>query len=408
LLTVRSTLPLPPRYENPRLLGEGSFARVYAADDSVLGRVVAVKVLRDELRHEPATVRRFAREVRIAALLDGHPNIVTVHDAGVSAGLPWLVLELLTGSVAERLRERVPEPLALRWVAQTAAALDFAHSRGIVHRDVKPSNLLLDARGDVRLADFGVAFARAVDETFTMPGAVVGSPGYLAPEVAAGGRATAAADVYSLAVVARELLGHRAALERALATRPEDRPAAGELAAALGGGDAPTDVQPRTRRMIARIPRTAIPRPAVAPRRHRAVRTGVVAIVLAAVAAGSAAGGALVARRATASPHAVAHAIQPPQTCTLSPFDHDANIVVRGVTASAFCRAQSHALRLDGYHWTYRAGHELIAPDHGGNSLVVVCRLRRNRMAATVYDSGTRAIGTKLCGWYASAEWHRA
>src|SRR5262245_12932875 len=196
---------LPSRYGNVRLLGEGSFARVYAADDLVLGCAVAVKVLREDLGGSETAQRRFAREVRTAALLGGHPHVVTVHDAGQWRGLPYLVMELLEGSVADRLHDDVPRPLALRWLREAASALDHAHAHGIVHRDVKPANLLLDERGDIRLADFGVARGDTVGLTFT--GAVVGSPGYLAPEVVAGQPATPASDIYGLAVVARELLG---------------------------------------------------------------------------------------------------------------------------------------------------------------------------------------------------------
>jgi hypothetical protein len=135
------------------------------------------------------------------------------------------------------------------------------------------------------------------------------------------------------------------------------------------------------------------------------VRTGVAALVLGAVAAASAAGGALLAGRATASPVHRAAEVQHRQTCTLSPFDHDANVVVRGVAALGACRRQSHALRLDGYRWTYRSGGELIAPDHGNAALAVVCKLRHDSLIATVYDSGSRMIGTKVCGWYESGAW---
>src|SRR3954470_481448 len=145
----------PPRYGNIRPAGTGSFASVYAAYDSLLRRPVAIKVLLDEHVGEPNAHARFAREAHVGALLGSHPFVVTLHDAGEWAGRPYIVMELLEGSVAER--RDVPAALALRWLSQAAEALEFAHGNGIVHRDVKPANLLLDARADVRLADFGVA-----------------------------------------------------------------------------------------------------------------------------------------------------------------------------------------------------------------------------------------------------------
>jgi Protein kinase domain len=397
---------LPPRYANLRPLATGSFASVYAAEDTHLGRPVALKVLRDEHLADGGARTRFAREIRVGALLGGHPFVVTLHDAGEWRGRPFLVLELLAGSVAER---RDPPPaLALRWLTQAAEALDFAHVHGIVHRDVKPSNLLLDANGDVRLADFGVARDPDASE-LTLAGYVVGTPGYLAPEVAGGEPATPAADVYSLAVVARQLLGERRELEIGLARDPRARPRSGrDLVRALSGAE------PRTRVLQAparRLPPIPITQPAPLARRpvrrHRSMRVGIVAATIAAVAAGSAAGAALVVDRLAAKPAAVAAARQTatPQTCALSSFQHDANVVVRGVRAAVFCRSQAHVLRLEGDRWTYRAGGELIAPDRGVDSLAVVCRLRRGRLAATVYDSGAQRIGGDVCSWYASGGW---
>ena len=250
-------MPLPPRYTDARLLGEGSFATVYAAADSLLGRDVAVKVLREELARDGASRYRFALEVKTAALLGAHPHVVTVHDAGEWLGRPYLVMELLAGSIGERLRTPVSERVALRWLAQAAAALDFAHASGVVHRDVKPSNLLLDRTGDVRLADFGVVRTAGADAAVTEVGAVVGTPGYLAPEVAGGAVATPASDRYSLAVVARELLGDRPELVRGLAREPDDRyPSAGALVAALGGGEERTVVAAPTSARVEPIPLT--------------------------------------------------------------------------------------------------------------------------------------------------------
>jgi len=392
----------PPRYRNLRPVGTGSFASVYAADDTLLARPVAIKVLLDEHVGDPSAHARFVREARAGALLGTHPFVVTLHDAGEWNGKPYLVMELLEGSVAER--RGVSETVALRWLAQTAEALDFAHANGIVHRDVKPANLLLDMRGDVRLADFGVARDPLATQ-LTLPGHVVGTPGYLAPEVASGEPATPAADVYSLGVVARELLGDRPQLARALSRDPEERPSATALVAGLGGVEPRTRVRGARRTRIAPIPVTRVAPAARPVRRHRSVRVGLVAAALAALLGASAATAAFMTGRLSLHPATHRVVATPVQTCAVSPFQHDANLVVRGTGAVAFCRSQAHVLRLQGDHWTYRAGGELFAPDHGASALAVVCRLRRAGLRAVVYDSGAQAIGAEVCSWYASGGW---
>src|SRR3954453_113770 len=306
----------PPRYANIRPAGTGSFASAYAAHDSLLGRPVAIKVLLDEHIGDTSAHEGFAREARVGALLGSHPFVVTLHDAGEWAGRPYIVMELLEGSVAER--RDVPLTLALRWLAQAADALEFAHANGIVHRDVKPANLLLDARSDVRLADFGVARDPLATQ-LTLPGHVVGTPGYLAPEVAAGHGATAAADVYSLAVVARELLGDRPALAPALSRDPVARPSPTALVAALGGAEAPTRVATVPFTRIAPLPVTRAAPAARPVRRHRSVRVGVAVAVAALVAAVSTAAAAFMTGRL--SPRHLPRATSPSalQTCVVSP-----------------------------------------------------------------------------------------
>jgi serine/threonine protein kinase len=200
----------PERFRDPRLLARGGMGEVYVAEDSELARQVAVKVLDERLSADPAARQRFLREARAAAGLSGHPNVVTIFDVGESGDRPFIVMELLAGgTLAEYAREhRIPPEQATGWLHQIAAALDAAHAGGIVHRDVKPSNLLLDGRGEVNVADFGIA--RVVDQTttggLTEPGQVLGTAGYLSPEQALGREATAASDRYALAVVAYELL----------------------------------------------------------------------------------------------------------------------------------------------------------------------------------------------------------
>jgi eukaryotic-like serine/threonine-protein kinase len=199
---------LPPRYHGPRRLAGGGMGEVYVAEDEVLGRTVAVKVLSERLLLDGDARRRLVREARAAARLSGEPHTVAVFDFGEWQGRPFIVMEYLAGGSLEDLLLRDgPQPLerTLAWLDDVAAALDHAHRSGIVHRDVKPANLLLDERGTVHVADFGIATAVGL-EALTMSGTVVGTAGYLAPEQAEGRPATAASDRYALGVVAFELL----------------------------------------------------------------------------------------------------------------------------------------------------------------------------------------------------------
>jgi serine/threonine protein kinase len=200
-------IPLPSRYRLGAHIANGGMAAVWAADDELLARPVAIKVLAAHLAEEPVNAQRFQREARAAARLSSHPNVVTVFDVGEHEGRSFMVMERLEGgSVADRLRQgRPPRAQALGWLKETAAALDFAHEHGIVHRDVKPANLLLDDLGHVRVADFGIARI-ATEDTMTTTGQLLGTAAYLSPEVVEGDPATAASDTYGLAVVAFELL----------------------------------------------------------------------------------------------------------------------------------------------------------------------------------------------------------
>jgi len=201
---------LPRRYASPDLVAQGGMGEVYRATDTALERTVAVKVLSDRYARQDDARARFRREALAAARLSAAPNVVTVFDVAEHDGRPLIVMEYLEGgSVYERLRfGRVPRALALTWLEQAADALDRAHASGIVHRDVKPANLLLDGDGNVHVSDFGIASASGAD-MLTEPGTVLGTAGYLSPEQARGEQATAASDRYALAVVAFELLTGR-------------------------------------------------------------------------------------------------------------------------------------------------------------------------------------------------------
>jgi eukaryotic-like serine/threonine-protein kinase len=206
---------LPERYTGAQPIGRGGMGEIFRATDTTLGRAVAVKVL-DERHAEDAAVReRFTREALAVARLSGNPNIVTIYDVGVHRQRPFIVMEYLAGgSLEQKIRsEGVQSPRqALEWLEQAANALDAAHREGVVHRDVKPANLLLDRHGRVHVADFGIASAAGLG-SLTQTGTVLGTASYLSPEQAMGERTTAASDLYSLGIVAFELLTGRRPFE---------------------------------------------------------------------------------------------------------------------------------------------------------------------------------------------------
>ena len=201
------TAQFPPRYRGAQRIARGGMGEIYRATDSTLGRAVAIKVLAERYADDESVRNRFTREALAAARLAGDPSIVTIFDVGEHAGRPYIVMEYFGGgSVEDRLRQDGPNAAqSLEWLEQAARALDHAHAEGIVHRDVKPGNLLLDREANVHVADFGIARAAGLD-SLTMTGTVMGTAGYLAPEQAMGQRATPASDRYALGVVAFELL----------------------------------------------------------------------------------------------------------------------------------------------------------------------------------------------------------
>jgi eukaryotic-like serine/threonine-protein kinase len=194
------------RYELEELVGVGGMSNVYRAHDRLLERMVALKLLHDRYTTDDEYVERFKREARSAARLS-HPAIVTVIDRGEQDGHQFIVFEHIPGETLKQRIERegpLPVDVALDLALQIGRALSFAHERGLIHRDVKPQNVLLNGDGRAKVTDFGIA--RSVDVDATTTGYVVGTSHYIAPEQAKGERADAQSDVYGLGAVLYELL----------------------------------------------------------------------------------------------------------------------------------------------------------------------------------------------------------
>ena len=321
------------RYELEELVGTGGMSSVFRAHDRQLERRVAIKILHEHYADDPEYLERFRREARLVAKLS-HPNIVTVIDRGDDDGRQYIVFEHVDG---ENLKElvlrsgRLPVRRALELALAVADGLAFAHEHGLVHRDVKPQNVLLNREGDVKVTDFGIARSLHMEHGVTQTGTVLGTGEYLAPEQASGQPVSPATDVYSLGVVLWELLAGDvpfvgenfvavalrhvneppphlrerrpdvsprldAAVERALAKDPARRfPSmkafAKELRACLAEPDGEMVAPPAEDDLA----RTMVTRPGPAPRsgrerrpRHRSRRRPLVYVLLALAAAGAA------------------------------------------------------------------------------------------------------------------------
>jgi eukaryotic-like serine/threonine-protein kinase len=199
---------LADRYEIEELVGAGGMSSVYRAHDRLLDRKVALKVMHQHYGEDPEYVERFRREARSVASLS-HPNVVTVIDRGEHEGRQFIVFEYVDGeNLKQLIQRRGPAPVAtaLELATQIARALSFAHQQGLVHRDVKPQNVLLNGNGMAKVTDFGIARSLDVQRGMTQTGTVLGTSDYIAPEQAQGMDVDEHTDVYSLGVVLYELL----------------------------------------------------------------------------------------------------------------------------------------------------------------------------------------------------------
>ncbi|WP_248242462.1 serine/threonine-protein kinase [Microbacterium kunmingense] len=272
------------RYELDSRIAIGGMGEVWEATDHVIGRTVAIKILKDEYMGDPGFLERFRAEARHAALVN-HEGIASVFDYGEEAGSAFLVMELVPGEALSTILERdgaLSTDKTLDIVAQTAAALQAAHAAGLVHRDIKPGNLLITPDGRVKITDFGIA--RIADQVpLTATGQVMGTVQYLSPEQASGHPASPATDIYSLGIVAYESLAGK-------------RPFTGESQVAIAMAQIneqppplpPTVAQPVQNLVMAMIAKKPEDRPASAAavaRAASALRRGDLAAAAAAVPA---------------------------------------------------------------------------------------------------------------------------
>jgi predicted Ser/Thr protein kinase len=209
-MSNREQVVLNDRYELQRRVGRGGMAEVFLARDRLLDRPVAIKILFPEFATDPSFVARFKREAQAAANLN-HPNIVGVYDWGRERGTYYIVMEYVDGrTVSEMIRSDGPlKPKdAARIAADVAAALGFAHEKGVVHRDVKPGNVLITKSGEVKVADFGIARAMTsnAEDNLTQTGSVMGTATYFSPEQAQGKPVDPRSDLYSLGIVLYEMV----------------------------------------------------------------------------------------------------------------------------------------------------------------------------------------------------------
>lgn len=199
------------RYRVVARIGHGGMAEVYEGNDIIGKKTVAIKLIRKDVMENPVNLIRFKNEATIAASLN-HPNIVKVYNHGTVDGVPYIANEFIKGQNLKQVldfRSSVPIEEAVDYMIQLASALDYAHSHGIVHRDVKPDNLYVMGDGTIKLGDFGIAQTDATSQITSKDSEIVGSVHYLAPEITSGKPATGQSDIYSAGVTFFELItGH--------------------------------------------------------------------------------------------------------------------------------------------------------------------------------------------------------
>ena len=324
-LQDRLTHVLSGRYTVQRLLGAGGMGAVFLADDLTLERAVAIKVLPPDMSRDEGVVARFHREAKTAAKLD-HPNIIPIHRVESESGLHYFVMKYVTGRSLDAILdagEPLPIPFAIRLLTEAAAALGHAHARGVVHRDVKPANIMLGADDQVVLTDFGISKVGELTAQLTQTGMIIGTPHYMSPEQATGRAVDGRADQYSLAVLGHQLFTGKllfsgdsahtviyrhvseqpprvaslrpdvpaavdAALDRALRKEPDERFATmEEFARALRGENVgAVPARPTTRALNAATVRLTQP-PPPARRSRRPALIAAVAVILVAAALGA-------------------------------------------------------------------------------------------------------------------------
>jgi len=197
------------KYEIVAEIGQGAMGIVYKARDPLIGRLVALKTITSGLSGKPELLERFYQEARSAGALQ-HPNIVTIFELGKEGDIPFIAMEFLEGDSLEKIvhrRDELPLSKKIGFMAQICSALDYAHKHGVIHRDIKPGNIMLTKDGTVKVVDFGIA--RLVDTSRTQTGLMIGTPAYMSPQLLRGERADAQADIWALGVMLYELIAYQ-------------------------------------------------------------------------------------------------------------------------------------------------------------------------------------------------------
>ena len=197
------------KYEIVSELGQGAMGVVYKARDPLIGRMVALKTITSGLSGKPELLERFYQEARSAGALQ-HPNIVTIFELGKEGDTPYIAMEFLEGDSLEKIVQRrdvLPLSKKIGFMSQICSALDYAHKHGVIHRDIKPGNIMLTKDGTVKVVDFGIA--RLVDTSKTQTGLMIGTPAYMSPQLLRGERADERADIWALGVMVYEMVAYQ-------------------------------------------------------------------------------------------------------------------------------------------------------------------------------------------------------